>query len=105
MLQIFISGAVAFLVAVFLTPYLIRKFSAEGLGQEIREEGPKSHFKKRGTPTMGGIAILAGIVVGYLVAVVIGLATTGAGPGVSGWLGLRRRLHQARQGPEPGAQR
>ena len=88
MLQIFISGAVAFLVAVFLTPYLIRKFSAEGLGQEIREEGPKSHFKKRGTPTMGGIAILAGIVVGYLVAVVIGLATTGAGPGVSGWLVL-----------------
>lgn len=88
MLQIFIAGAVAFLVSVFFTPFLIKKFSAEGLGQEIREEGPKSHFKKRGTPTMGGIAILAGIVLGYLGAVIVGLLTTGAGPGVSGWLVL-----------------
>lgn len=88
MLQIFIAGAVAFLVSVFLTPVLIRWFSAEGLGQEIREEGPKSHFKKRGTPTMGGIAVLAGIVFGYLIAVLVGLVTTGAGPGVSGWLVL-----------------
>ncbi|WP_297666504.1 phospho-N-acetylmuramoyl-pentapeptide-transferase [uncultured Corynebacterium sp.] len=88
MLQIFIAGAVAFLVSVLLTPVLIRWFSAEGLGQEIREEGPKSHFKKRGTPTMGGIAVLAGIVFGYLVAVLVGLITTGAGPGVSGWLVL-----------------
>lgn len=88
MLQIFIAGAVAFLVSVLLTPVLIRWFSAEGLGQEIREEGPKSHFKKRGTPTMGGVAVLAGIVFGYLVAVLVGLVTTGAGPGVSGWLVL-----------------
>ncbi|MCG7258922.1 MULTISPECIES: phospho-N-acetylmuramoyl-pentapeptide-transferase [unclassified Corynebacterium] len=88
MLQIFIAGAVAFLVSVLLTPVLIRWFSAEGLGQEIREEGPKSHFKKRGTPTMGGLAVLAGIVFGYLVAVLVGLVTTGAGPGVSGWLVL-----------------
>ncbi|WP_293819101.1 phospho-N-acetylmuramoyl-pentapeptide-transferase [uncultured Corynebacterium sp.] len=88
MLQIFIAGAVAFIVSVLLTPVLIRWFSAEGLGQEIREEGPKSHFKKRGTPTMGGIAVLAGIVFGYLVAVLVGLLTTGAGPGVSGWLVL-----------------
>ncbi len=88
MLQIFIAGAVAFVVSIGLTPVLIRWFSAEGLGQEIREEGPKSHFKKRGTPTMGGIAVLAGIVFGYLVAVLVGLMTTGAGPGVSGWLVL-----------------
>lgn len=86
MMQIFISGALAFLVAVFFTPFLIRKFSAEGLGQEIREEGPKSHFKKRGTPTMGGIAILVGLTVGFLGAVAYGLLTTGAGPGASGWL-------------------
>lgn len=88
MLQIFIAGATAFLVSVFFTPFLIRKFSAVGLGQEIREEGPKSHFKKRGTPTMGGIAILVGLSVGYLAAVLVGYVTTGAGPGVTGWLVL-----------------
>lgn len=67
MTQIIISGALSFLVAIFFTPVLIRRFSAEGLGQEIREEGPKSHLRKRGTPTMGGIAILTGIVFAYVV--------------------------------------
>ncbi|PZP03456.1 MAG: phospho-N-acetylmuramoyl-pentapeptide-transferase [Corynebacterium urealyticum] len=88
MMQIFIAGAVAFLAAVLFTPVLIRKFSDEGLGQEIREEGPKSHLKKRGTPTMGGIAILVGITLGYIVAVLVGVIFTGSGPGVSGWLVL-----------------
>ena len=36
MTQIIISGAISFLVAIFLTPLLIRRFSAEGLGQENR---------------------------------------------------------------------
>lgn len=88
MLQIFIAGVVAFLVAVFFTPVLIRKFSEEGLGQEIREDGPQSHLKKQGTPTMGGIAILAGLLLGYLAAVVTGLLTSGVGSGASGWLVL-----------------
>ncbi|MDU0478065.1 phospho-N-acetylmuramoyl-pentapeptide-transferase [Staphylococcus chromogenes] len=68
MTQIIIGGVVSFLVAIFMTPLLIRYFSAEGLGQEIREDGPRSHMRKRGTPTMGGIAIIAGIVLGYLAA-------------------------------------
>lgn len=66
MTQIIISGAVSFLVAIFMTPMLIRYFSAEGLGQEIREDGPRSHMRKRGTPTMGGIAILTAIVLAYV---------------------------------------
>ena len=73
MTQIILSGVVAFLVAIFLTPVLIKRFSAEGIGQEIREEGPQSHQRKRGTPTMGGIAILAGIVVAYIAANLIAL--------------------------------
>ena len=88
MTQIFVAGALAFLVSVFFTPILIKRFSAEGLGQEIREDGPKSHLKKRGTPTMGGIAILAGITVGYVVAALLGWVTRGAGPGISGFLVL-----------------
>ena len=66
MMQIIVAAAVSFFVAIFLTPVLIKRFSAEGIGQEIREEGPKSHLRKRGTPTMGGIAILVGLTAAYL---------------------------------------
>jgi phospho-N-acetylmuramoyl-pentapeptide-transferase len=38
----------------------------QGKGQPIREDGPKSHFAKRGTPTMGGLMILAGVTVATL---------------------------------------
>src|SRR3954471_13025699 len=51
-----------------LTPYLIRVFSRQGFGQEIREEGPQGHKSKRGTPTMGGVAIIIAMVVGYFAA-------------------------------------
>lgn len=84
MIQLIISGAIAFLVSVFLTPVLIRKFSAEGLGQEIREEGPKSHLRKRGTPTMGGIAIIAGILAGYIISHISIFIQRGTGPSASG---------------------
>lgn len=66
MIQIIAAGLISFLVCILTTPLLIRYFSAEGLGQEIREEGPRSHLRKRGTPTMGGLAIIAGITVSYL---------------------------------------
>lgn len=75
MTQIILGGVVSFLVAIFMTPLLIRYFSAEGLGQEIREDGPRSHMRKRGTPTMGGIAILFGIVLGYVSANVYAFAS------------------------------
>ncbi|AIT61463.1 phospho-N-acetylmuramoyl-pentapeptide-transferase [Corynebacterium doosanense] len=88
MTQIIIAGIVAFLVAIFVTPMLIRYFSAEGLGQEIREDGPRSHLRKRGTPTMGGIAIISGITIAYLVQGFYGLATTGSGFSVTGWIVL-----------------
>ncbi|MDN5721712.1 MAG: phospho-N-acetylmuramoyl-pentapeptide-transferase [Corynebacterium sp.] len=88
MTQIIVAALVAFFVSIFLTPVLIKRFSEGGIGQEIREEGLKSHLRKRGTPTMGGIAILAGITVGYVVSVLVGLIFNGTGPGASGWLVL-----------------
>ncbi|MCF7548362.1 MULTISPECIES: phospho-N-acetylmuramoyl-pentapeptide-transferase [Pseudonocardia] len=65
---IFVAGGVALALSILLTPYLIRFFARQGFGQEIRADGPKSHQTKRGTPTMGGVAILISIWVGYLVA-------------------------------------
>lgn len=66
MIQVLLAFGIGLVVALGLTKVLIRRFSAEGIGQEIREEGPKSHLRKRGTPTMGGIAIIAGITLSYL---------------------------------------
>jgi phospho-N-acetylmuramoyl-pentapeptide-transferase len=63
---VFIAAGVALAVSIMFTPYLIRFFSRQGLGQEIREDGPSTHKKKRGTPTMGGVAILLAIWLGYL---------------------------------------
>lgn len=48
----------AFLISLVFGPLLIRKLKEHHIGQEIREEGPKTHFSKAGTPTMGGLLIL-----------------------------------------------
>ncbi|WP_342320046.1 phospho-N-acetylmuramoyl-pentapeptide-transferase [Corynebacterium mayonis] len=88
MVQIIISGIVSFLVAIFLTPVLIRYFNKRALGQEIREDGPASHARKRGTPTMGGIAIIVGIVAGYVAAGAWALRTGHAAFTASGWIVL-----------------
>src|SRR5579862_7238597 len=50
-------------LCVALGPFLIRKLREFQIGQHIREEGPKSHQKKAGTPTMGGVLIIISIVV------------------------------------------
>ncbi|MBI5417219.1 phospho-N-acetylmuramoyl-pentapeptide-transferase [Candidatus Poribacteria bacterium] len=58
-----VFGAVsAFLISLLLGPFVIRKLTELKIGQTIRTEGPDSHQKKSGTPTMGGILILSGIV-------------------------------------------
>jgi phospho-N-acetylmuramoyl-pentapeptide-transferase len=63
-----ISAGISLLVALVATPLLIRWLRANGIGQQIREDGPKGHFTKAGTPTMGGLAIMAAALCGYLAA-------------------------------------
>jgi phospho-N-acetylmuramoyl-pentapeptide-transferase len=62
-----VRTALASLTALFLTlvlgPWTIRRLRQLQIGQYIREEGPKSHQAKAGTPTMGGVLIVAGIVI------------------------------------------
>src|SRR5580658_2644218 len=50
-------------LCILLGPWLIRKLREFQIGQHIREDGPKSHQKKAGTPTMGGILIIISILV------------------------------------------
>lgn len=67
MTSIMLAGFVGLVVSLLGTPLAIRRFRRRGWGQLIREEGPKAHYEKRGTPTMGGLVILVGCVAGYLV--------------------------------------
>ena len=50
-------------LCILLGPWLIRKLREFQIGQHIREDGPKSHQKKAGTPTMGGVLIVISILV------------------------------------------
>ncbi|HEY2315904.1 MAG TPA: phospho-N-acetylmuramoyl-pentapeptide-transferase [Streptosporangiaceae bacterium] len=67
MKTILVTGAVSLLLALFGTPLIIGLLRRHGYGQPIRVEGPKSHETKRGTPTMGGAAIVLAALIGYLV--------------------------------------
>ncbi|MBY8861698.1 phospho-N-acetylmuramoyl-pentapeptide-transferase [Nocardia sp. CA2R105] len=88
MRQILFAAAIALAVSILLTPLLIRMFAKRGFGQEIRIDGPASHQAKRGTPTMGGVAILAGLWAGYWGSHLIGIGYRAEGPTVSGLLVL-----------------
>lgn len=57
----------AFLITVLLSPIFIPFLRRLKFGQSIRDEGPKSHQKKSGTPTMGGILIVISIIITTLV--------------------------------------
>lgn len=56
----------SFIITVILCPVVIPVLHRMKFGQPIREEGPQSHKKKEGTPTMGGVMILIGFVVSAL---------------------------------------
>jgi phospho-N-acetylmuramoyl-pentapeptide-transferase len=88
MRQILAAAGISLAVSILLTPWLIRLFTRQGVGQEIREDGPPSHHSKRGTPSMGGVAIVAGIWAGYLGTHLVGVASGGPGPSASGLLVL-----------------
>jgi phospho-N-acetylmuramoyl-pentapeptide-transferase len=57
------ASLTALILSIFLGPWLIGKLRELQIGQHIREDGPQSHQKKAGTPTMGGVLILVSIVV------------------------------------------
>lgn len=67
MTNLLIAGAIAAGVVLVLAPFCIPILHRLKFGQSIREEGPKSHQKKSGTPTMGGIFLIAGIVAATLI--------------------------------------
>jgi phospho-N-acetylmuramoyl-pentapeptide-transferase len=63
---ILLGTAVSLVVGLLLTPWVIDLFRARGIGALIREDGPATHFVKHGTPTMGGLVLLAAASLGYV---------------------------------------
>src|SRR3954467_972597 len=68
MKAILLGGGLALLFSLLGTRAAIPLFTQLGYGQEIRDDGPTSHHTKRGTPTMGGVVIIAATVLGYFLA-------------------------------------
>jgi phospho-N-acetylmuramoyl-pentapeptide-transferase len=65
--RVLIAGTASLLMCLFLSPKFIDFLRAREFGQNIREEGPRGHQQKAGTPTMGGIIIFTAIAVPFLV--------------------------------------
>ncbi len=61
-----LAALTSFLVAFFLGPWMIRFLKNLQWGQSIREDGPKTHYVKAGTPTMGGLLILGSLTIATL---------------------------------------
>ncbi len=93
--------AISFLVG----PYMIRKLTAYKIGQSVRDDGPKTHLIKAGTPTMGGALILVSIVITTLLwadlsnrYIWVVLLTT-MGFGIIGWVDdYRKVVHRNSKG-------
>jgi phospho-N-acetylmuramoyl-pentapeptide-transferase len=66
--SVLVAAGFGLIISILFTPIAIRAFRRQGLGQEIRDDGPETHLSKKGTPTMGGTVIVAATVGGYLTA-------------------------------------
>jgi phospho-N-acetylmuramoyl-pentapeptide-transferase len=60
------SAVTALMLVLFLGPWFIRKMQALQMGQIVRDDGPKRHLAKAGTPSMGGVLIVGAIVTASL---------------------------------------
>ena len=91
MVALFVAAGAALVISLVGTPFLISWLRVHGIGQPIHEDVPSGHITKAGTPTMGGVMIVLGLLVGYVVShlrsgtiftwggILIVLAVAGAG--------------------------
>ena len=84
MKQILFAGVIGLFLTLIGTPLLIKLLARKGYGQYIRDDGPREHASKRGTPTMGGIAFILATIAAYFLSKLI----TGYAPTYSGLLVL-----------------
>lgn len=75
MFSVILGAAVAFLVTVALGSKFIEFLQTRKFGQYVREEGPQTHLIKAGTPTMGGVVMLMGLLAALVVVARLNVAT------------------------------
>ena len=96
--RVIMATITAMLLCFWLAPWFIRELQKKQIGQVIRKEGPESHYKKAGTPTMGGALILLCVLVPTVLwadvhnAFVLATAGLTAGYGVIGYVDDRMKL-------------
>lgn len=66
-MPIVFSIIIALVVGLASGPFIIKKLKEYKIGQQIRQEGPREHYKKQGTPTMGGLIFIVAILVSSLI--------------------------------------
>jgi phospho-N-acetylmuramoyl-pentapeptide-transferase len=81
------ATATSILISFLMGPPIIRWLRVLRFGQVVRKEGPETHLKKAGTPTMGGVMIIAATVVATLLWARLDEAYTWIAVGVLLWLG------------------
>lgn len=93
-----LAALTALIVGLFLGPWTIQWLRGLQVGQMVRDDGPKSHLSKAGTPTMGGVLILLGVAISCLlwgdlhqVSLWVVLLVT-LGFGIVGWVDDYRKL-------------
>ena len=79
MTRLLFAGAISMMVSLLGTKALINWLTARRIGQPIRDDGPDGHQVKAGTPTMGGLAIVAGATSGSVVSDLVGAIYTRTG--------------------------
>jgi len=60
-LRAILAALTALVISFLVGPWMIRRLSYNQIGQRVRDDGPKTHLPKAGTPTMGGTLILVAI--------------------------------------------
>ncbi|HVW29031.1 MAG TPA: phospho-N-acetylmuramoyl-pentapeptide-transferase [Polyangiaceae bacterium] len=96
--RVIMATITAMLLCFWLAPWFIRELQKKQIGQIVRKDGPESHYKKAGTPTMGGALILLCVLVPTVLwadvhnAFVLATAGLTAGYGVIGYVDDRMKL-------------
>ena len=96
--RIIMATITAMVICFLLAPWFIRRLQSKQIGQIIRDEGPQSHRKKAGTPTMGGALILLALLVSTVLwadlhnVFVLATAAVTAGYGVIGYIDDRLKI-------------
>ena len=106
--QVLLAAGVAAVITAVVMPFFIKLMRHEGLGQQVRADGPKRHLVKQGTPTMGGVIFIAAMSLAVLTflprmiaqrdfrpLVMLGLSLIFAAVGfVDDWTKIRKKRNQ-----------